>query len=152
MKNTTNYVINFADTTITVSKKYLKEAGCDIRSEAYQTIKQLREDFPNFKIVEKEIKHKEGKQTYDKLNYKTMRQQIELREGKENAAAVLEEFEHIIQLSKVHPGPYAFVKTWFLNRYKDAITDEADFTKTSSDDESNLTPFPQQNNTSAIND
>lgn len=133
MKTTNNYKIDFENARIIVNKKYLKEARSDIRSEAYQTIKELRTDFPTFQIVEKEIKHKEGKQTYGKLTYKVMRQQIELREGKDNADAVLEEFDRIVELSKVHAGAYAFVKTWFLARYKDAIVAEANFDTTEDD-------------------
>lgn len=133
MKNTKSYVIDFENARIIVNKKYLKEARSNIRSEAYQTLKELRADFPTFQIVEKEIKHKEGKQTYGKLTYDVMRQQIELREGKENSPAVLEELENIIKLSKVHAGAYAFVKTWFLARYKDAIAAEAKFDSAEND-------------------
>ena len=42
----------------------------------------------------------------------------------ENAAAVLAEFERVKALSKVQAGQYAFVKTWFLNRYKDEFQQE----------------------------
>ena len=141
MKNTSNYVIDFENARIIANKKYLKEARSDIHSEAYQTLKELRTDFPTFQIVEKEIKRKEGKQTYGKLTYDMMRQQIELRETKENAPTVLDEFENIIKLSKVHAGAYAFVKAWFLARYKDVIVAEANFN--ASEDGNNVIALAQ---------
>ena len=48
---------------------------------------------------------------------------IEVQE-EENAQAVLAEFERIQQLSKAHNGQYAFVKSWFLKRYKDEFQQE----------------------------
>ena len=37
-------------------------------------------------------------------------------------SVVLAEFERVKALSKVQAGQYAFVKIWFLNRYKDELT------------------------------
>ena len=70
-----------------------------------------------------------------------MHQQIKLREGKENADAVLEEFDQIVKLSKVHAGAYAFVKTWFLARYKAEIAAEAKFGN--DEDDGKLIALPQ---------
>ena len=48
---------------------------------------------------------------------------IEAQE-EDNAAEVLAEFERVQRLSKVQNGSYAYVKTWFLNRYKEDFQQE----------------------------
>ena len=48
---------------------------------------------------------------------------IEAQEA-DAASEVLAEFERVQTLSKVYPGQYAFVKTWFLNRYKEVFSQE----------------------------
>ena len=40
------------------------------------------------------------------------------------AIRLLAEFERVQRLSKVQNGSYAYVKTWFLNRYKDVFQQE----------------------------
>ena len=122
MKNSNRYEINYIENTITVTKKFLKEAGV-IGSPAYTELARVRKDLPDFRIVQREITKKPGKKTYGKLTYKVMEGFIEAQEG-ENAKAVLAEFERVQALSKAHSGSYAFVKTWFLTRYKDVFGQE----------------------------
>ena len=122
MKNSNRYEINYIENTITVTKRFLKEAGV-IGSPAYTELARVRKDLPDFQIVQREITKKPGKKTYGKLTYKVMEGFIEAQEG-ENAKAVLAEFERVQALSKVHSGSYAFVKTWFLTRYKDVFGQE----------------------------
>jgi hypothetical protein len=122
MKKTAGYEINYIENTITVTKKFLKDAGI-IGSAAYNELARVRKDLPDFQIVQREITKKQGKKSYGKLTYETMADFITVKE-EENAPAVLAEFERVQKLSKVHSGQYAFVKTWFLNRYKDFFTQE----------------------------
>ena len=119
MSKMNGYEINYLEGKITVSKKFLKEAGI-IGSAAYKELAQVRRDYPDFSIEQREISKKQGKKSYGKLTYKVMGEFIEAQEEK-NAAVVLAEFERVQQLSKVQNGSYAYVKTWFLNRYKDAF-------------------------------
>ncbi len=122
MKKNNGYEINYIENTITVTKKFLKEAGI-IGSPAYIALANVRKDLPDFMIVQREIAKKPGKKTYGKLTYKVMREFIAAQE-EENAAAVLEEFDRVQRLSKIQNGAYAFVKAWFLNRYKEVLTQE----------------------------
>ena len=117
-----NYEINYSEKTITVTKRFLKEAGI-IGSAAYTELTKVRKDLPDFQILPREINKKPGKKTYGKLTYKAMEDFISVQE-EENAHAVLDEFERVKELSKIHVGQYAFVKTWFLNRYKDVFKQE----------------------------
>ena len=122
MKNSNRYEINYIENTITVTKKFLKEAGV-IGSPAYNELAQVRRDLPDFQIVQREIAKKPGKKAYGKLTYELMAGHIEVKE-EENAPAVLAEFERVKALSKVQAGSYAFVKTWFLTRYKEDFQQE----------------------------
>ena len=76
---------------------------------------QLRTENPGFEIAIKEIKKKEGKKSYRNLTYANMREYIITREGEKSETVA--EFDRVLALSKVQAGPYAYVKTWFLNNY-----------------------------------
>ena len=122
MKHNHNYEINYVEGKIIVTKSFLKEAGV-IGSTAYTELAQVRKDYPEFTIEQRQINKKQGKKAYGNLTYKVMKEFIEVKE-EENAEAVLAEFERIQQLSKAHNGQYAFVKSWFLKRYKDEFQQE----------------------------
>ena len=122
MKKNHGYEINYVESTIIVTKSFLKKAGT-IGSKEYTELAQVRRDFPEFTIKQREITKKQGKKTYGKLTYKVMAEFIEAQE-EEKAPAILAEFERVQALSKIQAGSYAYVKTWFLNRYKDVFEQE----------------------------
>lgn len=122
MKHNHNYEINYVEGKIIVTKSFLKEAGV-IGSPAYTELAQVRKDYPDFAIEQRQISKKQGKKSYGNLTYKVMKEFIEVQE-EENAQTVLAEFERIQQLSKAHNGQYAFVKSWFLKRYNDQFVQE----------------------------
>ena len=98
MKKNTGYEINYIENTITVTKKFLKEAGI-IGSAAYTELARVRKDLPDFQIVQREITKKQGKKSYGKLTYKVMGEFIEAQE-EENASVVLAEFQRVQQLPR----------------------------------------------------
>ena len=122
MKQHQGYEINFEKNAIIVTKSFLKEAGI-VGSAAYSELACVRKDFPDYQIEQRTIAKKKGKQSYGELTYKTMAEHIEAKE-EENAPIVLAQFERIKKLSKCHSGSYAFVKKWFLERYKDDFEQE----------------------------
>ena len=112
-----NYSIDFFTSTIIITKKFYKAASV-LNSPEYKEMMQFRRDNPDFTIVLREIKKKEGKKSYRNLNYKNMRTFIENYETDDTVRAdCIKEFEKVMELSKVQSGPYAYVKTWFLNNY-----------------------------------
>ena len=122
MRHTHGYEVNYIEGKIIVTKSFLKEAGT-IGSAAYTELAKVRRDYSDFAIEQRQITKKQGKKTYGKLTYKVMAEFIEAQE-EENASAILAEFQRVQQLSKIQAGSYAFVKTWFLNRYKDVFQQE----------------------------
>lgn len=105
-----NYEINYNENAIIVTKAFLKEAGV-YNSEAYNILKGLRTDLPNFEIKQREIKKNSNKKTYGKLTYERMEDYIIFKEGKETAT--LKEFETVKKMATFKASPYAFTKNGF---------------------------------------
>ena len=117
-----NYEINYNEKAIIVTKAFLKEAGV-YNSEAYNILKGLRADLPNFEIKQREIKKNSSKKTYGKLTYQRMEEYIIFVEG--NKTETLKEFETVKTMATFKASPYAYTKNWFLKKYKD-FADEAE--------------------------
>ena len=117
-----NYEINYNENTIIATKAFLKEAGV-YNSEAYNILKGLRTDLPNFEIKQREIKKNSNKKTYGKLTYQRMEEYIIFVEG--NKTETLKEFETVKTMATFKASPYAYTKNWFLKKYKD-FADEAE--------------------------
>ena len=114
MNNRNPYEVDFINSKIILTKKFYKAASI-LNSPEYKTMLQLRAENPGFEIAIKEIKKKEGKKAYRNLTYANMREYIITREGEKSETVA--EFDRVLALSKVQAGPYAYVKTWFLNNY-----------------------------------
>ena len=113
MKQSIGYEIDYIESKIIVSKKFLKEAST-INTTAYTELTKVRKDYPDFKIEPRQITKRENKMTYGKLTYDRMREYIETKADKD---LVLEEFERIQKLAKFQNAQYVFVKKWFLGLY-----------------------------------
>ena len=116
MRMDAGYEIDFVNKKIVVSKAFLKAAGV-FGTAQYTQILTLRREHPDFELVKREISRKKDKQTYRNLSYENMRGYIIEKEGKDNP--VLTEFDKVLALSKIQSGPYAYVKNWFLGKYRD---------------------------------
>jgi len=121
MKRNTEYEINQIEGTIIITKKFAAAASV-LNSSEYNIMKQLRADNPSFTVELRTIQKKMNKKTYGKLTYGMMEEYILTVEGKGSKA--LAEFEQVKKLSQIQAGPYAYVKKWFLTKYKDAFTNE----------------------------
>lgn len=118
MRRSMDYEVNFLNSTITITKKFAKAASV-LNSSEYNTLMQLRKDNPDFRIELREIKKKEGKKAYRNLTFEYMEELIIQMDGKNSENLKL--FETVKVQARLQPSPYAFVKKWFLDNYKDAI-------------------------------
>jgi len=118
MNTMKNYTVNYVDNTIEMTKKFAKAAGV-LNTPEYKDLLAIRRDYPDFKIVIREIKKKAGKKTYKNLTVDKMRKLIVDWEGKDSDAA--KEYEKVVAISSFQAGPYAYVKKWFLDRYTDKL-------------------------------
>ena len=109
-----------------MAAKYFLKAASIVGSKEYTLLTQLRKDYQDFPIVQREIKKKQGKKTYGNLTYKVMKEFIEAQEDEANLPFVLTEFQRIQELSKAYNASYAFVKKWFLTRYGEVFQPQED--------------------------
>ena len=118
MKKTQNsYKVDHAARKIIISKDFARKAST-IDSPEYDDLKQLREDFPNYKVKPKKNTLNPNKDTFKKLTYDVMRCFIATRYENDNEQqGFLQQFDKILEFSKNQPGPYAYVKKWFLQNY-----------------------------------
>ena len=117
MKNSTPR-IDRNKKTIYATKSFLIEAGQFGTTEFNKLNNALKEN-PGFKVEEEKIARNASKEAYGNLTYAVMKAFIESYET-DNAKrkAALEEYETIKTVSKTQRGAYAFVKSWFLKKYK----------------------------------
>lgn len=121
MMNNNPYKIDYLKSTIIVSKKFLKAASvCD--SKEYNTMIQLRKDFPTFTFEEKQITQKKGKQSYKNLTFEKMREHIILCQDGNR----LKQFDYLMTFYETHRNRYAKIKSWYLEQYKDEYNADTD--------------------------
>lgn len=118
MRKNNNYTINFEARTITITKKFGKEAS-EFGTQAFETMKQLRAEFPDFQFVYKTIQKKENKESFKGLTIDEMKRFIGARSAEE-----LETFEKVEAIAECKQGKYAIIKKWFLDNYKEEYKKE----------------------------
>ena len=117
MTKQAQYEIQHITNTIIVTKSFYKAAGI-LNTPEYNTLMEICAQHPTYKIELRQIKKPEKKNTYLHLNYKHIKEFITTIEKDEATRAErIAQLETVKALSKVQPGPYAYVKTWFLNTY-----------------------------------
>lgn len=105
--------------TIYATKSFLIKAG-QFDTTEFNTLNDMLKTFPGFKVEEEKIARNASKEAYGKLTYDVMKAFIENYETDDiKRKAMLEEYETIKTVSKTQRGAYAFVKNWFLTKYKD---------------------------------
>ena len=116
MKNT--LTINHVNHTIVMDRTFAKNAGI-IGSPEYDLLQECRKAYPNYQVVRREIKKKEGQNRYAGLTVDAMREHIERHEPEATKSYMLEKFDTLLvdmkYISKGHTYPR--VKSWFIKNY-----------------------------------
>ena len=110
------YFVDQLEGVVYVDPAFLKAAG-QIDTDACTLFEKLRNKYPDFKFV-KENLNKSTKRTYNNLSYDRMRDFIKICLPENESKQVLEEFNQVYAISKTKDGRYAYVKSWFLSKYK----------------------------------
>lgn len=110
--------IDFANNRIIIDKTFAKKAS-DVRSEEYALLQQVRNDYPAYIVVVREIKKNPKKESYKGLTYKYMRNYIDTFETEENRQEVHAEMDKMIFISQCHSQSkrYPVIRKWFLEKY-----------------------------------
>ena len=104
---------------IYATKSFLIKAG-QFGTTEFKTLNDMLKTFPGFKVEEEKIARNASKEAYGNLTYAVMKAFIESYEtDNTKRKTMLEEYEAIKTVSKTQRGAYAFVKSWFLTKYKD---------------------------------
>ena len=106
-----NYKMDFTTNTLTITKDFEKKA-MNVNSVEYQTLKQLKADFPSLRIVKKaspKRKRSLARPTYDKM--------VKFLSCQVNSAILLKEFAEVREYSKAQENPYQFVREWFFQSF-----------------------------------
>ncbi|MBR3243490.1 MAG: hypothetical protein IKF90_12460 [Parasporobacterium sp.] len=116
------YDVDFVNKQIKITREFKEKSG-DMTSEAFKIMMALREQLPDFEVVEtKAARHSDGKKNgrVQGLSLEFMRVYIEDLYG-ENSPQIAE-FENALKLSKSRKSArYAYMKQWFNATYPEAI-------------------------------
>lgn len=126
MTKNNRYEINHIEGKVILTKQFAKSASI-LNTPEYMTLLELRRNHPDYTFELREISKKEGKKSYRNLTYEHMEAYIITRDGKDSEAH--KEFKQVKKLSQVQAGPYAYVKSWFLKKYKDEFQQEEETTE-----------------------
>lgn len=114
-----NYArLDHTEKRIVMDRTFAKNAEI-IGSPEYDLLQECRKAYPNYQVVRREIKKKEGQNRYAGLTVDAMREHIERHEPEATKSYMLEKFDTLLVdmecISKGHTYPR--VKSWFLKNY-----------------------------------
>lgn len=107
-------VIKYADGIIEMSREFAKYAA-QVGSDEYILLQQTRRDYPNFRVVRKQIAKKKDKESYKGLTYEYMETYIKLHDDKEETN--MKEYKEMRLLAACHSIRYPVIKKWFFQQF-----------------------------------
>jgi len=114
------------------------------RSEEYRHLQSVRQDYPTYNVIRKQIKTPAHKESYKGLTYDYMRTYINNHEPEDTRQTMSDELEHMIEISKCHSIRYATIKKWFLAKYPEVVGFGVETESKSEEAKNdNVTPLPQ---------
>ena len=110
--------IQIKNNQIMITKAFAKNAYC-FGTPEYEMLQTVRRDYPNFPVVQREIKKNTKVDHYKGLNYEYMKWYIGQYETQEKKALMLKALDDLIAISKCHSNGkrYATIRNWFLDNY-----------------------------------
>jgi len=120
MKNTLK--IDFAKERIIMDRTFAKNVQ-NTNSAEYAHLQQVRQDYPTFTVMHRQIKKNPNKECYKGLTYDYMYDYILRKEPVETRKAVVDELDEMILISKCHSKAkrYPVIKNWFLEKYPEIV-------------------------------
>ncbi len=104
--------------TITATREFLIHAG-QFGSAEFNILLDMQKTNPGFKVTEQKCKRNPNKNVYAALTYDKMVDFIKgYHKDKDALEAALRDYLIIKKTSKTMPAAYAYVKKWFLSKYK----------------------------------
>lgn len=120
MKNTLK--LDHAKRTIVMDRTFAKFAA-NTMSQEYAHLQTVRQDYPEYQVVQRKIKRSKTKECYRGLNYEYMEDYIKTHGSKDECAKNLAEFKEQKLISLCHSTSrrYPTIKKWFLAKYPEVM-------------------------------
>ena len=121
MKNTLK--IDFDNKTIVMDRTFAARVT-DTRSDEYLHLQAVRKDYPDYRVITRQIKRNPDKKTYRGLTYEYMENYILSHGDDATVQKALAEYRELRLIAKCHGKGkgYPVIKQWFLEKY-DEIED-----------------------------
>lgn len=109
--------IDFAKNEIIMSRSFEKCASI-AGSEEYRQLQLVRQDYPHFAVVRRQIKKAATKVTYAGLTYTYMENYIATHA---NAEQIKKVYDELRLIGACHKVSYPTIKKWFLETYPEIV-------------------------------
>jgi len=110
---TKGYKIDFVNMTVIMNYKFAAAAN-QYGTDEYDTLVNIKEDYPNIKVVVKSGRNCKKANASKNMTYKNMERYIKVQD---NAKDYLKLLEKTIEESKTQKSPYGFVREWFVKQF-----------------------------------
>ena len=116
-------------------------------SEEYNLLQRVRNDYPTYTVITRQIKRNSNKKTYKGLTYEYMEEYIMGHGTSEEIKKNLHEFNEMVLISKCHGKGYRYpiIKSWFLEKFPEIAAFGA--SEAPQDTEEAVDEAPQQEET-----
>lgn len=109
--------LDFVKNEIVMSRTFEQRASI-VGSEEYRRLQMVRQDYPSFSVVRRQIKKAPCKETYAGLTFAYMEEYICSHEDAEKNKKVYDELRLI---GACHKVSYPTIKKWFLETYPEIV-------------------------------
>ena len=119
-------------------------------STEYAHLQTVRQDYPEYQVVQRKIKRSKTKECYRGLNYEYMEDYIKTHGSEEECEKNLAEFKEQKLISLCHSTSrrYPTIKKWFLAKYPEVMEfgmPDEETKAAEAEEESTATPKAEEN-------
>ena len=120
MKNT--LIVNHKDRTIVMDRTFAKNATKTWFKE-YEQLQRVRRDYPEYKVIQRQIRKNPHKETYQGLTYEYMEGYMMRHGTEEQRLANLRKYAELREIAECQGKRYRYpvIKSWFLDEYPEIV-------------------------------
>lgn len=114
--------LNHTNCTIVMDRTFAKRSE-NTRSEEYAHLQQVRQDYPTYTVVRRQIKTNPKKENYKGLTYEYMEDYILTHGSADEVRKNLAIYEEMLLVAECHSRSrrYPAIKSWFLEMYPEVV-------------------------------
>lgn len=110
--------LNHTNCTIVMDRTFAKRSE-NTRSEEYAHLQQVRQDYPTYTVVRRQIRMNPNRESYKGLTYEYMEDYILTHGSADEVRKNLAKYEELLLVAECHSRSrrYPAIKSWFLEMY-----------------------------------